>query len=269
MREIRLVPESQMEEMRLILNDYLTELSQFDSNINFDDDGVPIYRWFDFYWNDKGRYPFYFYIDDMVVGLAFVREVVEGRYEIAEFYVMPEYRGNNNAMWFAGEIANKFEGEIEFSTKHKNIRAIKFWGKFASTFDDTAVTNDDEWRNWVIRNRAADTFVCGLQPEPFRLMKEGIKTLEGRLNDEKRSQMKIGDYIVFENIDNREDKIKTKILDKYLFDNFDQMTLFIDKEMLGFDKNDSDRKVVDTYRKIYSKEKEEKYGVLILKITLV
>ena len=100
-------------------------------------------------------------------------------------------------------------------------------------------------------------------------MRDGIKTLEGRLNDEKRQQMKIGDYIIFENAEDRNDTIKTRIVDKYIFDNFDQMTLFIDKEMLGFDKSDSDYKVVETHRNIYGKEKEDKCGVLILKVELV
>lgn len=269
MRDILLVPESQMEEMRAYLNDYLVELSQFDDNINFDDDGVPIYRWFDFYWNEKGRYPFYLLVDGNIAGLAFIREVYELRYEIAEFYVLPNFRGDGNAIWFAGEIANKFEGEIEFSTKHKNIRAIKFWDKFAKTFDSVENTRDDEWENWVIRKRNIETFACGLNPEFFNLMRDGIKTLEGRLNDEKRQQMKIGDYIIFENSEDRSKTIKTRIVDRYIFDNFDQMTLFIDKEQLGFDKNDSDYKVVETYRNIYSKEKEDKYGVLILKVELI
>ncbi|MBE5738126.1 MAG: GNAT family N-acetyltransferase [Clostridiales bacterium] len=268
MRKIELVPEDAMEEMRGYLNTYLIELSEFDDNINFDDNGVPIYRWFDFYWNDKGRYPFYFYIDEKIAGMSFVREVTEEKYEIAEFYMFPEFRGNGNAMWFAGEIANKFDGEIEFSTKHKNIRAIKFWTKFANTFDSVKASSDKEWQNWTIRKREVSNFVCGLQPKYFDMVKAGKKVLEGRLNDEKRRQMKIGDYIIFENVENREDRLRVKIVDKYLFDNFDQMTLFIDKEQLGFDKNDSDEKVIDVYRNIYSKEDEEKYGVLILKIEI-
>ena len=40
-----------------------------------------------------------------------------------------------------------------------------------------------------------------LWPNPFKMIKLGIKTIEMRLNDEKRSLIKIGDFIEFENKD--------------------------------------------------------------------
>ena len=47
MRKIQIVPLSRMEEMRKYLNEYLTELSQFDPDVKFDDKGTPVYKWFD------------------------------------------------------------------------------------------------------------------------------------------------------------------------------------------------------------------------------
>lgn len=268
MRRVELVSEDKKEEMRCYLNDYLIELSQFDNNISFDGD-KPIYKWFDFYWNDKGRYPYYFYIDNEVAGISFVREVSEEKYEIAEFYVLPKFRGGGNALWFAGEIANKFVGEIDFSTRHKNIRAIKFWNKFALGFVNADVIEDDEWINWEIRKREPKVFNSSLQHRFFESISVGEKILEGRLNDDKRKEIKIDDYIIFNDLSNENNEIKVKVVDKYYFDNFDQMTLFIDKSQLGFGKNESVDDVIKLYRSIYPKEKEDKYGVVIFKIELV
>ena len=38
-----------------------------------------------------------------------------------------------------------------------------------------------------------------LQPEPFSMIKSGVKTIELRLYDEKRRKIRIGDEILFTN----------------------------------------------------------------------
>lgn len=43
--------------------------------------------------------------------------------------------------------------------------------------------------------------------DPFEAIKDGWKTIEMRLNDEKRSQIKIGDEIEFTNIKTNETQI--------------------------------------------------------------
>lgn len=268
MRSLKLAQIDQKALAKKYLDEYLIELSQYDENIKFDDGNVPIYRWFDFYWNDKGRYPFLFYVDSEIAGISFVRELHENVYEIAEFYVVPKFRGNGNALWFAGEIANKFDGEIEFSTRLSNPRAIRFWDKFACTFDHVTTT-DNEWKNWAIRRHAPVTHFLKLQEEYFNKIKRKRKTLEGRLNDEKRQKIMIGDYIDFSCVSNENTHILTKVVDKYLFDNFDQMLLFIDKNELGFDNNYTDNDILLAYRSIYPKDKEDRYGVVILKVETV
>ena len=55
-----------------------------------------------------------------------------------------------------------------------------------------------------------------LQPNPFFQIKNGQKTIEVRLNDEKRQQLKVGDEIEFSLATNPDEKIKTEILkEKY------------------------------------------------------
>lgn len=269
MLRVVLAKDEQKELTKAYLNEYLTELSEYDQDIKFDDEGLPIYRWFDFYWNDKGRYPFLFYVDDDVAGIAFVRRLGENSYEIAEFYVVPKFRGSGNALWFAGEIANKLNGEISFSTRLVNKRAMGFWSKFASAFNNYTETIDNGWKNWTIRKYVPATHFLKLQDIYFNKIKSKRKTLEGRLNDEKRKQILIGDFIDFKNIANENDHILTRVVDKYNFDNFDQMLIFIDKNELGFDRNETDEEVLRVYRNIYEKEKEDKYGVVIFKIELL
>lgn len=151
MKRIQIVPKIRMEEMKKLFYEYLTELSQFDPDVKFDEKGTPIYNWFDCYWQDKDRFPLYFVLDGKVAGLAMIREMGDLIYDFAEFYVCPEYRKDGNAVWFATEITNLFEGEFVFSTRFTNPRAIKFWGKFAQLFENNEYVDDEIWRNWTIR----------------------------------------------------------------------------------------------------------------------
>ena len=151
MRKLQIVPSVKMEEMRVLLYEYLSELSEFDPDIRFDEEGTPIYKWFDCYWVDKDRFPIYLVVDGQVAGIAMIRELEEMVYDFAEFYVKPEYRKDGNAIWFATEITELFDGEFVFATRFTNPRAIRFWGKFADMFESNDYIDDDIWRSWTIR----------------------------------------------------------------------------------------------------------------------
>jgi hypothetical protein len=60
-----------------------------------------------------------------------------------------------------------------------------------------------------------------LQPEPFGMIKSGVKTIELRLFDEKRRKIRIGDEILFSNTENGE-TLAVKVLDLSVFDSFEE-----------------------------------------------
>lgn len=268
MKKLQIVPLSKMEEMRKYFYEYLVELSEFDPDIKFDEKGTPIYNWYECYWKDKERYPFYFIIDNKIAGLAMIRELDNMLYDIAEFYVCPEFRKDGNAIWFALQLTELFDGQFVFSTRFTNPRAIKFWDKFAKLFENNEYLDDEIWRNWIIRKNRFKEHTLNLAPIYFELIKSGEKILEGRLNDEKRKNFNIGDKITFYKEPEKTETIKAIILDKYLFNNFDEMADALDKKLLGFE-NKSKQEMVDVYKTIYSSENENNYGVVIFKIMVL
>lgn len=149
MKQIQIVNLSEKEHFRNLFYEYLMELSQFDKDILFDINGTPIYKWFDAYFVDKDRYPFYFKIDNKIAGIAMIRILNDNKFEIAEFYVCKNFRGNGNAIWFADELLKLFDGNFEFSTKLANIRAVKFWNKFSARYNHKNF-NDEQCSNWII-----------------------------------------------------------------------------------------------------------------------
>ena len=268
MKKIQIVPLSKMEEMRKYFYEYLLELSEFDPDIKFDEKGTPIYNWYECYWKDKERYPFYLIIDNEIAGIAMIRELDNMLYDIAEFYVCPKFRKDGNAIWFALQLTELFDGQFVFSTRFTNPRAIKFWAKFAKSFECNEYFDDKIWRNWTIRKNSFKEHTLNLDPIYFDLIKSGEKILEGRLNDEKRKGFSIGDKITFYKEPEKIETIKAIILDKYLFNSFDEMAAALDKNLLGFE-NMSKQEMIDTYRTIYSSEDENNYGVVIFKIMVI
>lgn len=105
-----------------------------------------------------------------------------------------------------------------------------------------------------------------LWPNPFKMIKAGIKTIEMRLNDEKRSLIKVGDLIEFENKETHE-KLTCEVLNLYKFKNFEELYAHFEKTKLGYYPNE-EAKPSDMYL-YYSKEKIDHYGTLGIEIRLL
>lgn len=104
-----------------------------------------------------------------------------------------------------------------------------------------------------------------LNNEPFELIKSGSKTIELRLNDEKRRLLNVGDEILFNNRSNNE-KLLTTIVDLHKYDSFKSLYKDFDKVSLGYREDEiSDPSDMNEY---YSKEDEEKYGVVGIELKL-
>ena len=99
-----------------------------------------------------------------------------------------------------------------------------------------------------------------LRIEPFEKIKEGSKTIELRLNDEKIKKIKIGDFIEFSCIDTLERRIQTRVTALHHFNTFREMYSELPKEKLGYSLSETPNPYhMDQY---YSHEKQEQYGVL-------
>ena len=101
-----------------------------------------------------------------------------------------------------------------------------------------------------------------LSEEPFNWIKEGRKVVEIRLYDEKRKRIKEGDVIVFKKL-NGDEEIKVKVKALLRFKNFRDLFLFVPKNYLAHESLSLDEQI-KRIRKYYSKDKEEKYGVLAI-----
>ena len=106
-----------------------------------------------------------------------------------------------------------------------------------------------------------------LCPEPFEMIRSGKKTIELRLNDEKRRCIQIGDEIIFQKEPELIYEIYTEIIGLKINKSFKELINTLDISQYS-DKNETKEKFLKDLYKFYTKEKEEKYGVVGIEIKL-
>ena len=111
------------------------------------------------------------------------------------------------------------------------------------------------------------THYMKLNAVPFEKMKNGIKTIEVRCNDEKRQLVKVDDIIIFTLVGGNEN-IKVKVKALYPFPTFKELYSAFDFAEFGC-KNYTMQRMLDETQEIYSADQENKHGVLGMRCELV
>ena len=100
-----------------------------------------------------------------------------------------------------------------------------------------------------------------LNPSPFGLIKSGQKTIELRLFDEKRQQIKVGDQIVFTNTATGETLRKT-VAKLHCFESFAALYKSLPLLKCGYTAEDIDTAHPSDMEQYYSAEEQKHYGVV-------
>ena len=104
-----------------------------------------------------------------------------------------------------------------------------------------------------------------LKNKAFNLIKEGKKTIEGRLNKNSFQKIMVNDIINFKN---NNDNVYVQVIDVKKYSSFLDMLNKEDiKEVTPL--SNSIEESLDIYRNCYSKTAEKKYGVLAIKLSVI
>lgn len=105
----------------------------------------------------------------------------------------------------------------------------------------------------------------GLFEKHLENIKNGNKTIEVRLYDDKRKKIKIGDTIQFIKVPRDGKFIRAKVLDLTVFPSFKEMYENISAEEMGA-RGESIKEMVENTYEIYTPEQETRYGTIAIKI---
>lgn len=107
-----------------------------------------------------------------------------------------------------------------------------------------------------------------LNESPFSKIRNGEKTVELRLYDNKRRKLNVGDKIIFTNLSNSEEQVAVIIKALYIYGSFRELLEDISPERCGNSIDSSVEELVAGMRNYYSEVDEEMYGVLGIKVEL-
>lgn len=110
------------------------------------------------------------------------------------------------------------------------------------------------------------THIFNLNPGPFHLIKNHLKDVEMRTNDERRKRVSVGDYIIFKNTKENA-YLLVKVLKKCAFKDFFELYNHYEKNRIGYLDNET-ADPHDMYQ-YYSEELIQKYGALAIEIALI
>lgn len=92
------------------------------------------YPYFDAYWTEPERFPFFIKVGPQRVGLALVRELLINRYAIAEFFVVRKYRRLGVGRQAALQLFQRFPAEWHIAQQAANIPSQLFWRKIIAEY---------------------------------------------------------------------------------------------------------------------------------------
>lgn len=106
-------------------------------------------------------------------------------------------------------------------------------------------------------------FQLNIREKYFNMIKNGKKTIELRLQDEKRKNIKIDDTLVFSSNDS---ELLAKVTNIYRAESFEKLSKIIDVNKAGFT---TFEKLNEALLEFYSLDKQKEFGVLGIEIKVI
>lgn len=113
------------------------------------------------------------------------------------------------------------------------------------------------------------THILNLNPQPFAMIADGHKTIELRLWDEKRCQIRVGDTLVFVHTEDAAKTLTARVTALHRFPDFATLYAALPLDKCGYlpeELSTASPKDMNVY---YSAEKQALYGVVGIEIALL
>ena len=106
--------------------------------------------------------------------------------------------------------------------------------------------------------------IIHLDADVFETVDKGFKNVEGRVNDEKRQKLKIGDKLVFLKRPDEIEKIEAIVEDLIYYKDFQEMIKDYSMKEIYLEDYSKDY-YIELIKRFYSDEEINKYGVVAIK----
>ena len=124
---IELIAESEKELLCNFMQMYMHDLSEFTGEVPDEYGRFDIGNYFDAYWMEEERHPFKIIQRGGPAGFALVRQLEDGVYSIAEFFILRSHRKTGLGRKAATMLFDYFVGTWHIAQDKSNVPAQKFW----------------------------------------------------------------------------------------------------------------------------------------------
>jgi len=106
--------------------------------------------------------------------------------------------------------------------------------------------------------------IIHLDADVFETVDKGFKNVEGRVNDEKRQKLKVGDKLIFLKRPDEIEKIEAVVEDLVYYKDFYEMIKDYSMKEIYLEEYSKDY-YINLIKRFYSDEEINKYGVVAIK----
>ena len=170
-----------------------------------------------------------------------------------------------------GEI---FDGECGFSSaeyclheygREEDALEIDSFLFFKSQIQKIEEITDGEPRLWFGR----PLHRMKLDHDAFVKVENGSKTVEMRLNDEKRRRIAVGDVIRFEDRSDEGEVLFAEVVEKFVFPTFKELYSSLSPREIGYSDEEIPRASPDDMLRYYTEEDQAKNGVVGIRMKVI
>lgn len=212
--------------------------------------------------------------DNECIGIARIVGDYSSHGLLSDVIISPDYQGKGYGTKMIQTLNEKLQEYVDKNCDEFILELLPtcgregFYKSCGLKHRPESMSGMYKWfKNRNIYTENSKKFYLKLKQSPFDAIKSGKKTIEMRLMDEKRQELKVGDFIYFVLGGDYSQTIKVKIEKITTFKNFEELYSAFPKELLGYDKNEiANPKDMNAY---YSQEDITKYGVCAIQIKLM
>lgn len=105
-----------------------------------------------------------------------------------------------------------------------------------------------------------------LRKVPYDMIKNGKKTIELRLDDEKRQKICVGDIIEFQNAETPNEKMLCRVIGLYRYSSFGELYHSLPLLKCGYTEENIKNAAPEDMDKYYTREQQNRYGALGIEV---
>ncbi len=157
--EIVTVKFEQKETLANLMQFYLYDSSEYNDDEVDSSGKMDLGEYFDAYWLEPERYPFFIKHADKLVGFALIRQLNQDQHSVAEFFVMKKYRRLGIGKRAAFLLFDMFQSEWHIAQEHNNLAAQTFWKSIVkeytnNNFQETFSNSQPKGPKQIFRSNA-------------------------------------------------------------------------------------------------------------------